>query len=66
VSESCTIILTDANNLVRGIHDPMPVIVGKQNYQPWLDPANKNADARVRMLKPTGASRWTMHQLQNA
>jgi putative SOS response-associated peptidase YedK len=37
--ESCTIITTDANELVREIHDRMPVILDPGDYAPWLDPS---------------------------
>ncbi len=36
--ESCTIITTEANELVRPIHDRMPVILAPQDYGTWLDP----------------------------
>jgi putative SOS response-associated peptidase YedK len=58
--ESCTIIVTDANDLVREIHDRMPVILGRDDYASWLDPGNKDADGLRAMLKPADAARWTM------
>ena len=36
--ESCTILVTDANALVRGIHERMPVILPKDALEAWLDP----------------------------
>jgi putative SOS response-associated peptidase YedK len=59
--ESCTIIVTDANELVRGIHDRMPVILGREDYASWLDPGNKDADGLLAMLKPADAAPWTIH-----
>jgi putative SOS response-associated peptidase YedK len=59
--ESCTIIVTDANDLVRGIHDRTPVILGREDYAAWLDPGNKDADGLPAMLKPADAAPWTMH-----
>ena len=35
---SCTILTTEPNDLVRGIHDRMPVIVEARDYDRWLDP----------------------------
>ena len=32
---SCTIIVTEANALTRPIHDRMPVILDKADFQPW-------------------------------
>jgi putative SOS response-associated peptidase YedK len=37
VTDSCTIITTDANGLVRPIHDRMPVILAPGDYAAWLD-----------------------------
>jgi putative SOS response-associated peptidase YedK len=36
--ESCTIITTEANELMRPIHDRMPVILRPEHYDRWLDP----------------------------
>jgi hypothetical protein len=33
---SCTIILTDANELTRPIHDRMPVVLDRANIRQWL------------------------------
>jgi putative SOS response-associated peptidase YedK len=37
--ESCTIITTEANELMENIHDRMPVILSRNDYTEWLDPA---------------------------
>jgi putative SOS response-associated peptidase YedK len=36
--ESCTILTTDANELMQPIHERMPVIVPPDQYGLWLDP----------------------------
>jgi putative SOS response-associated peptidase YedK len=36
---SCTIITTDANELASQVHDRMPVLLGPESWEPWLDPA---------------------------
>ena len=36
--ESCTIITTSANEQSQDVHDRMPVILGKNSYDQWLDP----------------------------
>jgi putative SOS response-associated peptidase YedK len=38
--ETCTIITTTANELVRPVHDRMPVILDPSRYDEWLDPKN--------------------------
>jgi putative SOS response-associated peptidase YedK len=50
--ESCTIITTDANDLMRPIHDRMPVILAPADYDRWLDPAVQKADLLQTLLRP--------------
>jgi putative SOS response-associated peptidase YedK len=50
--ESCTIITTEANALVRPVHDRMPVILARDDYERWLDPAVRDAAALVPLLRP--------------
>jgi putative SOS response-associated peptidase YedK len=38
VIESCSIIVTAANETIQPVHDRMPVIVAPQDYTQWLDP----------------------------
>ena len=61
--ESCTIIVTDANDLVRSIHDRMPVIIAGEDCAGCLDPDNKDTDALLQMLAPTNPEPWTMHEV---
>lgn len=49
---SCAIITTAANELMKPIHDRMPVILPKTAYKRWLDPANQDVDELVALLKP--------------
>jgi len=35
---SCAIVVTDANRLMAKIHDRMPVIIAREDYERWLDP----------------------------
>jgi putative SOS response-associated peptidase YedK len=35
--ESCSIIVMPANEIMRPLHDRMPVIIGPAHYEPWLD-----------------------------
>ena len=42
--ESCTIIVTEANQLMTPIHDRMPVILSPNNYSRWLDPDAGNVN----------------------
>jgi len=50
--ESYTIITSEANELMRTLHDRMPVLLPQSAYEAWLDPANEKTDALMDMLKP--------------
>jgi putative SOS response-associated peptidase YedK len=49
---SCTIITTESNELIRPIHDRMPVIVPKDKEANWLDPDNRHQKELLSLLKP--------------
>jgi putative SOS response-associated peptidase YedK len=61
--ESCTIIVTEANALVRELHDRMPVILAPEDYAVWLDPENANTDALRKMLRPAEPSAWMLRKV---
>ncbi len=50
--DSCTIITTAANELIRPIHDRMPVILAPEAYEVWLDMAVENMDTITSLLVP--------------
>jgi putative SOS response-associated peptidase YedK len=49
---SCTIITTDANDVVRPLHDRMPVILDPRDYERWLDPACSDPGVLQEILRP--------------
>jgi putative SOS response-associated peptidase YedK len=53
--ESCTIVTTEANELLRPIHERMPVILAAEDYASWLDPATP-AKAALALLRPYPAA----------
>ncbi len=55
--ESCTVLTTEPNELVRLIHDRMPVILDPTDYEPWLDPTMQNMDELVPLLHPYPSDR---------
>ena len=57
--ESCTIITTGANELAAEVHDRMPVILGENEYDRWLDPTNQRADGLRFLLEPYPADHMT-------
>lgn len=50
--ESCTILTTEANELLRPIHDRMPVIVHPADYDLWLDPTLQRPDLLQALMRP--------------
>ncbi len=55
--------MTDANALVRDLHDRMPVILAPEDYAAWLDPENKDADGIRAMLRPADPAPWTLQEV---
>ncbi|MCP4756268.1 MAG: SOS response-associated peptidase [Proteobacteria bacterium] len=49
---SCTIITTDANDLLRPIHARMPVILPQGSYERWLDTTVEPDDRTRELLQP--------------
>jgi putative SOS response-associated peptidase YedK len=54
--ESCSIIVTDANEAVRPVHDRMPVILNHAYYNAWLNPTHSNRAQLQSMLVPYAGS----------
>jgi len=52
--ESCALITTSANALVAPIHGRMPVLLGRADYERWLDPRASEDDLRA-LLAPFSA-----------
>jgi putative SOS response-associated peptidase YedK len=50
--ESCTLLTTDPNELLRPIHNRMPVIIAPEDYELWLDPAVQDRDEIHHLLQP--------------
>lgn len=49
---SCAIVTTTANATVRPVHDRMPVIVSRDQWDDWLDPEETDPDALQSLLRP--------------
>jgi putative SOS response-associated peptidase YedK len=50
--EPCTIIVTEANDLTRPIHDRMPVILPGAKYELWLSTDSRQAEHLQNLLRP--------------
>lgn len=59
--ESCTIITTDANELIRPIHDRIPVILAPNDYDKWLDPEVKEPELLQPLLQPYPSEEMTAY-----
>lgn len=57
--DSCTILTTGPNELVRPIHDRMPVILPPEAYDLWLDPTVRSAEPLLPLLRPYRAGVMT-------
>lgn len=52
VIDSCTVLTTEPNELVRPLHNRMPVILAPEDYSRWLDPGLQKADLLQPLLRP--------------
>ena len=58
VLDTCTILTTSANALLRPIGDRMPVIIATGDYARWLDPHEQDVDD---LIGPFPAERMAVH-----
>jgi putative SOS response-associated peptidase YedK len=58
---SCTILTTEPNELVAPIHNRMPVILPREQYDRWLDPEEQRAGTLDDLLKPYPADAMTAY-----
>ena len=61
--DTCTIITTEPNALLRPIHDRMPVIVQKAQEIAWIDPGNHNQKELLSILKAYPPDEMTMSEV---
>ncbi len=52
VIDSCTHLTTEPNELVRPLHDRMPVILKPEHYQLWMDPEVQQPEQLQPLLSP--------------
>jgi putative SOS response-associated peptidase YedK len=63
--ESCSILTTTPNPVIADIHNRMPVILRKDDYDLWLDPKMRNLTAIGELLKPFDASRMRRYPVSS-
>src|SRR5450755_878297 len=54
---TCCILTTAANELVRPVHDRMPVILDPRHYAMWIDRTVQEPAAPAPLLRPFDADR---------
>jgi putative SOS response-associated peptidase YedK len=59
VVNSCTILTTEANEVLRPVHDRMPVILRPDDYELWLDGDVRKLDLVKELLRPYPAAEMT-------
>jgi putative SOS response-associated peptidase YedK len=59
--DSCTVITTEANELMADIHDRMPVILSPDDYEFWLDPEFQGKEKLLSLLRPFPADELTAY-----
>jgi putative SOS response-associated peptidase YedK len=63
--KSCSILTTTPNAVTSAVHDRMPVILDRINYDLWLDPGMRNVDAVSELLKPYDARAMRSYPVSN-
>ncbi len=64
IVESCTVITTSANDLVRKIHDRMPVILHSARYEAWLQDSTK-VETLQQLLMPYPAAEMEIYRVSS-
>lgn len=60
---TCTIITTDANELVNPVHDRMPVILPEDKYDLWLDPNVHDPALLQPLLQPCDSDLLELYEV---
>lgn len=63
--KSCSILTTTPNAVTSAVHDRMPVILGKDDYDVWLDPEMKDTAVASDLLKPYEARLMRCYPVSN-
>jgi len=66
LTETCTIITTEANEVLKPVHDRMPVILKSDSYEEWLNPKIKDTAKLQNLLVPYPANEMSSHAVSRA
>lgn len=61
IIDSCAILTTEANEILRPVHDRMPVIVHPEAYSLWLEGGEREQTLLREMLRPYPAEEMVGH-----
>jgi putative SOS response-associated peptidase YedK len=64
--ETCTIITTEANAVLKPVHDRMPVILKPDSYDLWLDKNLEDAGKLQELLMPYPAGEMSSHPVSRS
>lgn len=60
---TCTIITTEANDLMKPIHHRMPVILSEKDYDVWLNTEKTEENSLKSLMKPYDAEKMKAHEV---
>lgn len=60
---TCTIITTEANELLKTVHHRMPVILPEETHDLWLDPHIQEKEQLLPLLKPYPAEEMEFYKV---
>ncbi|MBN1291040.1 MAG: SOS response-associated peptidase [Candidatus Latescibacteria bacterium] len=63
--ESFSIITTQSNDLLKEVHDRMPVILQKEDYDVWLDSEKSRQEELQSLLKPYPPDLMTFYRVES-
>lgn len=66
VLETCTILTTEANEVLIPVHDRMPVILHSEDYELWLDEDVRKRELLKDLLRPYPAEEMISHPVSSA
>jgi putative SOS response-associated peptidase YedK len=66
VGETCVIVTTAANDVLRPIHERMPVILDRSAEAAWLDPDLDDPQAALSYLQPVPPDQFVYYPVSSA
>lgn len=58
---STSIITTDANKIIKPVHERMPAILPAETFSFWLDPMNEDTEKLGELLKPASSELFDVY-----